>query len=112
MNINDNNCAKVSHDISNWDFGENTSASDKANDSIVPTIQGSIQQPLSSNVIPKPATSTSLSKNLQDTTDSTTNKFSKFVDAVLRNTSGEPATAQIKNVISISDGILLGAAIQ
>lgn len=35
MNINDNNCVKVSYDISNWDFCENIFVSDKVNDFIV-----------------------------------------------------------------------------
>ena len=99
MNISDNNSAEVSHDISNLDLCENTSASDRANNTIVPTFEGSIQQPSSINVIPKPATSTSSSDSIQDTADSTTN-IANLVNALLQN------------VILISDGIPLGAATQ
>lgn len=110
MNTYDNNSAEVSHDINNLDLCENISASDRVNNTIVPTFEDSIQQPSSSNVIPKPATSTSSSDRIQDTADSTTN-IANLVNALLQ-TSGEPATAQIKDVISISDGIPLGAATQ
>lgn len=81
------------------DLCENTFASDRANNAIVPTSEGSIQQPSSSNVIPKPATSTSLSDSIQDTADLTTN-IANLVNALLQN------------VILISDGIPLGAATQ
>lgn len=52
-----------------------------------------------------------LIRQYTSTADSTTN-IANLVNALLDQTSGEPATAQIKNVISISDGIPLGAATQ
>lgn len=94
MNTYDNNSAEVSHDINNLDLCENISASDRVNNTIVPTFEDSIQQPSSSNVIPKPATSTSSSDRIQDTADSTTN-IANLVNALLQ-TSGEPAQRKLR----------------
>lgn len=111
MNICDNNNAEVRHDIRTWNLWENASASDRENNTIVSSFEGSIQQPSSSNEISKHATSLLSLESLQDTRYSTTNN-ANLANALLQQTSDESATAQIKNVISILNGIPLGAATQ
>ncbi|XP_062582029.1 uncharacterized protein LOC134243815 isoform X2 [Saccostrea cucullata] len=85
-NVCDNNSvnsAEVNNDIT-WDLCDNTAVNDSVNSTVVPVSEVSIQ-PSSSNVIPKPATSTSSSES-QDITDSSTN-VANLVNALLQQNS-------------------------
>lgn len=108
-----NNCAEVSHNISIWDLCKNISASDRANDTIVdcPYIWEFHSTTFIAQCFPKPVTPTPSSDSLQYTTESTT-IITNYVNPLLQQISGDSATAETKNVISISDGIILEAATQ